>query len=332
MLSKNNNLIKYLNSNFFIMNKNIFLFIPMLFLILVSACSEDVTPVDEQMTIVETAQATPDLSFLVEALVAADLVDAINNGTYTVFAPNNAAFQALLDSDPTWDTPADIPVALLTSVLLYHVVDGEVRAADLTDTYVSTLSTGPNSEPLSLQVAVTGGVFFDGDALPLSTDIETSNGVVHVIDKVMFPNSLVEFALGNPDFSILVQALTRPSFAGAYVTALSGAGPFTVFAPNNAAFQALYDAVATWNTLDDIGDATLGAVLEYHVFGGGNVQADQLNDGDVITMLGSGDITIDLSSGAALSTTGNAASVNIILTDVQGTNGVIHVVEEVLLP
>ena len=313
------------------MNKNIFLFIPMLLLILVSACKEDVDPPADPMTIVQTAQATADLSFLVEAVVAADLVDALNNGTFTVFAPNNAAFQALLDSDPAWDVISDIPVETLTSVLLYHVVEGEVKAADLSDTYVPTLSPGPNSEPLSLQINVTGGVFFDGDAAPLSTDIQTSNGVVHVIDKVMMPNSLVDFALANPNFSILVQALTRPSFNGAYLGALTGTNPLTVFAPTNAAFEALLAAVPTWNSLDDIGDPSLMGVLDYHVFAGGNVQSDQLTDGQVIPMLGSGDITIDLSNGVAISTLAGQ-TVSVVIADVQSTNGVIHVVEQVLLP
>lgn len=286
----------------------------------------------EPMTIVETAQATADLSLLVEAVVAADLVDALNSGTFTVLAPNNAAFQALLDSDPTWTTIADIPVDVLTSVLLYHVVAGEVRAADLSDTYVNTLATGPNMEPLSLQIATTGGVFFDGDASPLTTDIETSNGVVHIIDKVMLPNALTDFALSNPDFSLLVGALADPRFNGAFLGALTTEGvDYTVFAPNNAAFQALLDSDPNWNSTADIDAATLQAVLNYHVVAGANVQADQLSDGQVVTMLGSGDVTVDLSNGAALAT-GSGQTVNIILTDVQATNGVIHVVESVLLP
>lgn len=315
------------------MKKNIFYLFPILFLFLVTSCDkEDEEPMPEPMTIVETAQATADLSLLVEAVVAADLVDALNSGTFTVLAPNNAAFQALLDSDPTWTTIADIPVDVLTSVLLYHVVAGEVRAADLSDAYVNTLATGPNMEPLSLQIATTGGVFFDGDASPLTTDIETSNGVVHIIDKVMLPNALTDFALSNPDFSLLVGALADPRFNGAFLGALTTEGvDYTVFAPNNAAFQALLDSDPNWNSTADIDAATLQAVLNYHVVAGANVQADQLSDGQVVTMLGSGDVTVDLSNGAALAT-GSGQTVNIILTDVQATNGVIHVVESVLLP
>ena len=314
------------------MKKNIFYLFPILFLFLVTSCDSEDEPMPEPMTIVETAQATADLSLLVEAVVAADLVDALNSGTFTVFAPNNAAFQALLDSDPAWNAITDIPVDVLTSVLLFHVVEGEVRAADLSDTYVNTLSTGPNMEPLSLQITTTGGVTFDGDAAPLTTDVETSNGVVHIIDKVMLPNALTDFALSNPDFSALVGALADPRFNGAYLGALTTAGAvYTVFAPNNAAFQALLDSDPTWNTTADIPAATLGAVLDYHVVAGANVQSDQLSDGQVVTMLGSGDVTVDLANGAALQT-GSGQTVNIILTDVQGTNGVIHVVENVLLP
>jgi len=312
------------------MNNRIFLFLPVLFLLLVSSCKED-EPIAEPLTIVETAQANPDLSLLVEAVVAANLVDALNSGTFTVFAPNNAAFQTLLDSDPTWNTISDIPVSVLTSVLLFHVVEGKVRAADLSDTYVNTLSTGPNAEPYSLQITVTGGVAFDGNAMPITTDVETSNGVVHIIDKVMMPNSLVDFALGNPNFSSLVAALTRPSFNGAFVGALSMTGPFTVFAPTNVAFQDLLDSNPAWNTLADIDDTTLSAVLSYHVYIGGNVQSDELSQGQVISMYGGGDIEVSLTNGAQLLTSGGQ-TVDIILTDVQGTNGVIHVVDQVLLP
>ena len=247
------------------MNKQLFLFLPMFLLLFSTSCKED-DPVDEPLTIVETAQATPDLSLLVEAVIAADLVDALNSGTFTVFAPNNAAFQALLDSDPSWNSISDIPTSVLTSVLLFHVVEGEVRAADLSDTYVNTLSTGPNSEPYSLQVTVTGGVAFDGNAMPLATDVEASNGVVHIIDKVMMPNSLVDFALANPNFSTLVAALTRSSFNGAFVGALSMTGPFTFVEPTNYSFQDLFDFNPAWNSLDDIDDTTLSAVLSYHVF------------------------------------------------------------------
>ena len=169
------------------MKKNIFYLFPILFLFLVTSCDkEDEEPMPEPMTIVETAQATADLSLLVEAVVAADLVDALNSGTFTVLAPNNAAFQALLDSDPTWTTIADIPVDDLTSVLLYHVVAGEVRAADLLPGQViSMFGSGDVTVDLSNGAALQTG---SGQTVNIIlTDVQATNGVIHVVESVLLP-------------------------------------------------------------------------------------------------------------------------------------------------
>jgi transforming growth factor-beta-induced protein len=146
----------------------------------------------------------------------------------------------------------------------------------------------------------------------------------------MLPPSVVNLALNNPNFSILVSALTRSDLTTDYVSILSGDGPFTVFAPTNDAFIALLDSNDDWNTLDDIPVATLEAVLNYHVVSGANVQSKELTDEQEVTALG-GTFTIDLTGGAKIKTTSNQ-SVNIVLTDVQGSNGVVHVIDAILLP
>lgn len=252
------------------------------------------------------------------------------NGPFTVFAPTNDAFQMLLDSNPAWNTLSDIDDATLTSVLLFHVLAADVKAGDLTDSYSNSLSTGPNDEPVVLQVDVTGGVTFNGTASPITTDVETTNGTVHIIDEVMLPPSIVNLALNNPNFTSLVDALTRSDLTTDYISILSSDGPFTVFAPTNAAFQALLDSNSDWNSLADIPTATLDAVLTYHVLSGANVQSSQFTDDQEVATLG-GNITIDLSDGAKIETT-SSQSVNIILTDVQGTNGVVHAIDAVLIP
>ncbi|MGB1042429.1 MAG: fasciclin domain-containing protein [Tenacibaculum sp.] len=282
--------------------------------------------------ITDLAIATPALSLLVEALQKADLVSALQaDGPFTVFAPTNDAFQALLDTNASWSSLDDIPVETLKSVLLFHVLSGKVAAADLSDTYVKTLATGPNDENLSLQVEVTGGVEFNGDTAPIDTDIMASNGIIHTVNKVMLPPNVVTLALNNAGFTSLVAALTDSRHTTNFVDTLSGDGPFTVFAPTNDAFQALLDSNAMWNSLADIDIATLEAVLKYHVFANGNVQSDELTDNQTITMFDGNDVTVDLSNGAKLETK-SGQSVVISLTDVQGTNGVIHVVDNVLLP
>ena len=294
----------------------------------ISSCSDD-DSIIETNTIVDIA-VNNNLSSLVAAVTKADLADTLSgSGPFTVFAPTNAAFQALLDSNANWSSIDDIPVETLRSVLLFHVLNGTVASGDLSDTYVSTLSTGPNDEAISLQVEVTGGVEFNGDANPVVVDVNASNGIVHVIDKVMLPPNVVTLALNNAGFTSLVAALTDSRHTTDFVAVLSGAGPFTVFAPTNAAFQALLDSNTEWNSVADIPVATLEVVLLYHVVNEANVQSGQLSNGDVPTL--GGTITIDLTTGAQIVTSSDQ-TVNIIITDVQGTNGVIHAVDSVLLP
>lgn len=300
-----------------------------------TACNDDdddnPTPMPQSMDIVETAMANDDLSILVAALQEADLVSALQaDGPFTVFAPTNDAFQALLDANPSWSQLTDIDQELLSTVLLFHVTNGNIMASDLSDTYVPTLATGANGEAVSLQVSVMNGVTFNANAAPETTDVEASNGVIHIIDAVMLPPSVVDLAVNNPEFSSLVDALTRSDLSTDYVSVLSGEGPFTVFAPTNDAFAALLASNNDWNSLADIPAATLEAVLNYHVLGGANVQADELTDEQTVTTLG-GDFTIDLDNGAQIKTT-SGQTANIVITDVQGMNGVVHVVDEVLVP
>lgn len=285
----------------------------------------------EIKNIVDTATDTADLSTLVEALTQANLVSTLQGtGPFTVFAPTNTAFQSLLDSNDDWNSLSDIDDATLANVLKFHVLAADVKAADLVDSYVTSLATGPNDEQITLQVDVTGGVKFNGSAEPTATDVETTNGTVHIINEVMLPPTVVNFALNNPAFESLVAALTRAGLTQDYVSILSGDGPFTVFAPTNEAFQALLDDSDDWNDLTDIPISVLEAVLNYHVVAGANVQADELTDDQTVTTLG-GDLTIDLSNGAKIETANNQ-SVNIIITDVQGSNGVVHAIDAVLLP
>ncbi len=288
------------------------------------------TPPDP-LNIVETAIATEDLSTLVDALTQADLVGTLEgDGPFTVFAPTNEAFQDLLNDNDNWNSLSDIDNATLANVLKFHVLATDVKAGDLSDSYVTSLAAGPNNEQIVLQVDVTGGVKFNGSAEPTQTDIETTNGTVHIINKVMLPPSVVDLALNNPIFSTLVAALTRSDLPVDFVGTLSGDGPFTVFAPTNDAFQALLNGNPEWNTLDDIPVGTLEKVLAYHVVKDSNVQAGELKNEQMISTLG-GMLEVDLTTTPKLKTT-TAQLVDITLTDVQGANGVVHVVSQVLVP
>jgi uncharacterized surface protein with fasciclin (FAS1) repeats len=305
----------------------------LIFILLVFSLATFTSCGDDEETpssIVDTAIDSDNLSLLVEALTQADLVSTLEgNGPFTVFAPTNAAFQALLDSNDDWNSLSDIDNATLANVLKFHVIASDVKAADLTDSYVTTLAAGPNAEQIVLQVDVTGGVKFNGSATPTTTDIDATNGTIHIINEVMLPPNVVNLASNNGLFTSLVAALTRSDLMTDYISILTGDGPFTVFAPTNDAFQALLDSNADWNSLDDIPVATLEAVLNYHVVNGANVQSGQLSDGQEVDALG-GKFTIEI--GDSVKVIGGNSSATIILTDAQGSNGVVHVIDTVLIP
>lgn len=302
-----------------------------LFAIAFTACKDDeVTPV-EVMNIVELAQNTPDLSILAEAVVHADLVSVLS-GTdkYTVFAPTNAAFTALLTSLGV-SKIQDVDKNIVKSILLYHVVAGDVKSTDLSTGYVKTAATfGTTTSNLSLFVNTASGVKLNNEASVTKADVAAENGTVHIIDKVLTLPTVVLHALSNPNFSTLVLALTRPDLGVDYVTLLSGNGPFTVFAPTNAAFASLLTELGV-SSLDAIPAATLNSVLQYHVVAGANVLSTQLTEGQQVTTFQGGKFTIGLAGGASI-TDAKGRKSNIVAVDVQGTNGVVHAIDKVILP
>ena len=298
-----------------------------------TACDEDddvnVTP---QQSIVDIATSDAQFSTLVAALEKAELVTTLQgNGPFTVFAPTNAAFDQLL-SDLGVSSLDDLSKEALTPILLYHVLGVEAKSTDLSAGYVSTLSPGPGKIGVSVKVDLSNGVSLNNDTKVTTADVDASNGVVHIIDKVLLPPNIVEIALGNENFSILVQALTRADLTTDFVSLLSSNGEFTVFAPTNDAFVALLDSNPDWNTLDDIDVATLEAVLKYHVVSGSNIESGDITDGAELTTVQGGKVTAVLDGEGVSLKDGQGATSRVIIADVQGSNGIIHAIDQVILP
>ncbi len=272
------------------------------------------------MTIAEIATGNENFSTLVAAVSKFDdLTAAISSpdSDLTVFAPTNDAFQALLDSNPDWNSLDDIDEATLKAVLTYHIVEGSVFSTDLSDGRVETLNGK------FVTVDLSNGVMVD-DANVIIPDVEASNGVVHAIDAVLIPKmNLVETAIATPDLSTLVAAVSKyPDL----VTALSDeSAQLTVFAPTNDAFQALLDSNPDWNSLDDIDEATLKAVLTYHVAGAKILSSDL--QATNYTMLDGNTISVNLDNGVVIN-----GSATVVIPDVMASNGVAHVIDMVLLP
>ena len=284
-------------------------------------------------TITGKAVASPNLSILVQALVRAELATTLKGaGPFTVFAPTNEAFTAFLATTP-YATINDVPKEALTQILLNHVVTGSVKSTDLTTGYIKTLAKGSASTTnnLSMYVNITAGVKLNGVATVTTPDIMASNGVIHIVDKVIDLPTIVTHAAANANFSTLVSVLNRSGEPN-FITALSGTGPFTVFAPTNGAFTALNTELAP-SGIAGVSAANLTKVLQYHVVSPANVLAASLTEGQVVTpiLVPVQTFTIQLSGGAKIKDARNRIS-NIIITDVQCSNGVIHAVDKVLLP
>ena len=318
--------------------KNLFKIIPILLISLTtlqSCNNNDDENVEDVSTIVNLAVDSADLTSLVAALERANLVSALNGeGPFTILAPTNDAFAAFLSAN-NFNSLEDVPVDILTKILLNHVISGSLISTDLSTGYANTLATSAASQtPLSIYVDTSNGVRFNGVSSVSAADILAVNGVIHKVDAVIGLPNIVTFATADPNFSTLVSALTRSDLTTDFVGVLStdsatAPAPFTVFAPINDAFNRLLIEL-NLASLSEIDEPTLDVVLKYHVVGGANVLDSNLTDNLTVSTL-SGDITADISGGARLTDSSGRVS-DIIATNVQANNGVIHAINNVILP
>lgn len=290
---------------------------------LVAACGGG----DDTPNIVETTVIDSRLGTLGEAIEAAGLTATFQQpGNYTVFAPTNDAFAALLAELGLTKQQLFANRPLLTAVLQYHVLATRVPRANVPAGRAITPLAGGifKVDAVSGSLVITDGR--NRTARILQTDINATNGVVHVIDRVLLPadKTIVQTALALPQFSILVEAVLAANLQGA----LSATGPLTVFAPTNEAFGALLAELGLTKEqlLADV--PLLTRVLTYHVVNGRALKAD-IVPGQAITSLQGGTFSVD----ASLRITDQRARVaQITGTDVLASNGVIHVVDRVILP
>jgi transforming growth factor-beta-induced protein len=289
----------------------------------ITSCSDDDDDAPAMPQDIATIAASdPQFSTLVAALTKANLVSVLQgDGPFTVFAPTNTAFNALL-AELGASSLDDLSAEALTPILLNHVVIGSFESTDLTTGYVKTANAGgPDDNAIDLLIEVDGGVKLNKSINVTTPDIEASNGVIHVIDKVILPTDVVDIALNNDNFTSLVGALSSAS--GDLVNVLKGDGPFTVFAPVNAAFDDIADVAA------GLSEDELAEILKYHVVAG-NVLSTDLTNGMTVTTL-AGTFTVNISGSNVTITDESGATANVIATNVQGTNGVVHVIDKVLL-
>jgi transforming growth factor-beta-induced protein len=286
---------------------------------------------DDPGTIAAVA-ADSNLTALVAAADKAGLVDALSaaDATLTVFAPTNAAFDALATTLGFADAGtmvAALDGQTLAKILTYHVLPARKTAAQLTAGTEPTLYTFDGA-PARLSIATSGGVRVTDAVLTQArvarANVAARNGVVHVIDKVLVPPgvlNVVQMAQLNPAFSTLVSAVTNAGLAGT----LSGPGPFTVFAPTNDAFAAIA------GTVGGLTPAQLTTVLTYHVVGA-EVLASGIPFGVPVATVSTQEITAGPAPAIASIADTTPSPARITAVDIRGSNGVIHVIDKVLLP
>lgn len=269
----------------------------------------------EGKTIVDVAVQDGRFTTLVAALKAAKLdATLMSPGPFTVFAPTDEAF-AKLPAGTVEALLKDIPT--LTKILLYHVVPGKVTASD-----VVKVTSAATVNGLPVLVKVSGRSVKINDANVIIADVPASNGIIHVVDSVLLPPSgdIVETAAANGNFKTLLAAAT----AAGLVDTLKSPGPFTLFAPTDAAFAKL-PAGTVESLLKDL--PALRSILTYHVVAGRVFAGDVVKLRSAPSVQGS-PIAIDV-SGGSVKLNGSAT---VIITDILTTNGVIHVIDTVILP
>lgn len=289
------------------------------------SCTDD-EATTEKKSVVDIVTNDPNFSLLEAAVVHANLVDALKSETITVFAPTDQAFKAAGFANEAAIKAADKTV--ISNILLYHVIGSLVPSSDIAtkdNAEVTMLSNGK-----TFVTKNSSGVSVNG-AKVVTADLKAENGaIIHVIDAVLIAETknIVALAQSNPNLSFLVAAVLRANEgATKVVDILSGAGPFTVFAPTNDAFKAA--GFATEAAIKAADPAFLATVLTYHVIGA-RVYSTNLTTGDVVTAQGS-KVSINATN-ATVKGVSNSTASKIIAVNIGASNGVVHVIDSVLLP
>ena len=264
-------------------------------------------------------------------------LDGVLNGVekYTLYAPNNMAFGRFLMSAGYNDIDK-VPTSLLTQVLLNHVMVGEMEYRDFKTGYFNTAAVSDASNtPMSIHIQqINMRVTLNGEARITQGNVRATNGIIHVVDRVIPIPTIVTFALADQNLGSLLSALTRSDLTTDFASILStdpgiSPAPFTVFAPTNQAFDDLLNELGV-SRLGAIDEPTLKSTLTYHVLAETNALSTDLSDNLELNTLG-GPVTANITGGATI-TDGNNRKSKIIAVDVQANNGVVHLIDKVILP
>ena len=298
------------------------------------SCSDDDTTTTTNESLYEVAQQQSDLSLFVQAIDIAGVKASYESPSdFTVLAPTNAALSDFL-AENNYNGIDAVPVETLKQILFNHLLNANFKKETFTSGYISTFAFVPTAANSNIRLLVdtSDGVKFNGIAKIIVPNLEARNGHVHIVDKVIAIPTIYDHIRVNPDLTTLKTALDRSSSAPIRQTLSAGLqAPYTFFAPSNAAFASLLDELDI-ESLDEVSDAVLLEVLEYHIIPSQNILNSTFSNGQVLTSLTGQPITVTLTGGGKKLTDVNGRVSTILYVDIQGSNGVIHAVDKVLQP
>ncbi|MBL6666101.1 MAG: fasciclin domain-containing protein [Flavobacteriaceae bacterium] len=312
--------------------------VSLILLITFLSCSKEETEVVEpaQSTLYDLVANSMNYTYLEAALRMTNLDEVLGgDDVYTLYAPDNNAFIGFLMRSG-FNSLEEVPRETLKQILLNHVMIGQMEYRDFKSGYFQTAATSAvNGNAMSIYInQVNMRVTLNGESRIVQGNVRASNGIIHVVDRIIPLPSLVTFVLADPLLYNLAVALTRNDLTVDFTAVLStqngtSPAPFTVFAPNNLAFLDLLTELGV-DRLIAIDEPTLNSTLNHHVVGEINTLSSDLSDNLLINTL-EGEITANVTGGASL-TDGNNRVSNIIVVDVQANNGVLHIIDKVILP
>jgi uncharacterized surface protein with fasciclin (FAS1) repeats len=304
--------------------------------ILFTSCSQEDNVNSKKETSYGLMSNKEDLSTFTHALEITGLSSQLSSTEmYTVFAPSNTAFSNFL-AENNFNTVDAVPANILREILLNHIISGEINKVDLPISgYLHTEAKGFASavNPLSIYFRKVDGItVINGMATINNSDIKTSNGVIHLIDHVLEFPSIVDQVVANPNLSTLFTIMDTNSQYD-FVSELSGVnnGPYTFYAPMDSAFPSLLTELGVPN-LSAIDDATKAKVLKYHMVITTNSLSNSLTNGSSFNTLEGDSFSIQNTSANFRVIDINSRLANVTTKDIQCYNGVIHMIDRVLLP
>lgn len=303
-----------------------------LFAVITIACSKSKDEPETNNTITDIASRKSDLKIFTQALNITGLAETYKqSGEHTIFAPSNDAFTTYLIAKG-FATINDVPVDQLRNLLLNHIINGSFQTTQLTTKYTKSYAVGAasSSNKLSLYIDTTVGVRINGVATVVTSNIVASNGVIHIVDTVIDLPTIATHTNANLNLSSFANTLALPA-QSAVLTNLAGTTIYTVFEPTNDAFTSLDTELTSSGGIAGVSDANMSKILSYHITNG-NTLSTAFSDGLVFsTLVLPQSFTLQVTGGTKITDSNNRIS-NVTYTNIQCNNGVIHLIDKVLLP